>query len=76
MRPIVDCDIPLKNSARFRENRQQLYLADGREQVKIETYMVGVAQLVRAPDCGSGCRGFESPHSPSGSLDLPICVHI
>src|SRR5947207_8467180 len=26
--------------------------------------MVGVAQLVRAPDCGSGCRGFESPHSP------------
>ena len=25
--------------------------------------MVGVAQLVRAPDCGSGCRGFES-HLP------------
>ncbi len=27
--------------------------------------MVDVAQLVRAPDCGSGCRGFESllpPH--------------
>ena len=31
--------------------------------------MVGVAQLVRAPDCGSGCRGFESlypPHRRSG----------
>ena len=26
-------------------------------------YLVGVAQLVRAPDCGSGCRGFES-HLP------------
>ena len=25
--------------------------------------MVDVAQLVRAPDCGSGCRGFE-PHLP------------
>ena len=24
----------------------------------------GVAQLVRAPDCGSGCRRFESDHSP------------
>ena len=32
-------------------------------------YVVGVAQLVRAPDCGSGCRGFESlypPHKKSG----------
>ena len=26
--------------------------------------MVIVAQLVRAPDCGSGGRGFETPHSP------------
>jgi hypothetical protein len=26
--------------------------------------MVGVAQLVRVPDCGSGCRGFESLHPP------------
>ena len=29
--------------------------------------MVAVAQLVRVPDCDSGCRGFESrrsPHSP------------
>ena len=25
---------------------------------------VAVAQLVRAPDCGSGGRGFESPQSP------------
>ena len=26
--------------------------------------MVGVAQLVRAPDCGSGGRGFETRHPP------------
>jgi hypothetical protein len=29
--------------------------------------MVGVAQLVRAPDCGSGGRGFETRHSPHSS---------
>ena len=28
------------------------------------TLTANVAQLVRAPDCGSGGRGFESPHSP------------
>lgn len=27
-------------------------------------HMVNVAQLVRAPDCGSGGRGFESRLSP------------
>ncbi len=26
--------------------------------------MAGVAQLVRAPDCDSGSRGFKSHHSP------------
>ena len=26
--------------------------------------MAGVAQLVRAPDCGSGGQGFDSLHSP------------
>ena len=45
--------------------------------------MVGVAQLVRAPDCGSGGRGFESPLSPLilGSRQVvrhrtltPVCV--
>ena len=29
--------------------------------------MVGVAQLVRAPDCGSGGRGFETRHPPHGT---------
>ena len=26
--------------------------------------MVAVAQFGRAPDCGSGCRGFESHQPP------------
>ena len=26
--------------------------------------MVGVAQMVRAPDCDSGGRGFDSHHPP------------
>ena len=30
--------------------------------------MVGIAQLVRAPDCDSGGRGFESRYSPLGSV--------
>ena len=27
-------------------------------------YMVGIAQLVSAPDCGSGGQGFESLYPP------------
>ncbi len=30
--------------------------------------MVGVAQLVRASDCGSEGREFESPHPPQNFL--------
>ena len=48
--------------------------------------MVVVAQLVRAPDCGSGGRGFET-HLPPKSPDFPgfyifklreilMCAHI
>ena len=32
--------------------------------------MVIVAQLVRAPDCGSGGRGFEPRLSPFKSISL------
>jgi hypothetical protein len=31
----------------------------------VPRYMECVAQLVRAPDCGSGGRGFEPHHAPS-----------
>src|SRR5260370_27385274 len=34
--------------------------------------MVGVAQLVRAPGCGPGCRGFESHRSPRSRLALAL----
>ena len=36
---------------------------------------VGVVQLVRAPDCGSGGRGFEPHLPPSGNkkADLKVC---
>ena len=38
--------------------------------------MVGVAQLVRAPDCGSGGRRFDSDHSPHFLFpSLPGGVH-
>ena len=30
-----------------------------------KTNMVPVVQLVRASDCGSECRGFESHRAPS-----------
>ena len=33
-------------------------------------YMVGIAQLVSAPDCGSGGPGFESQYPPF--LDLQV----
>ena|SRR5579872_1338278 len=32
--------------------------------MKSPSHVVGVAQLGRAPDCGSGGRGFESHHPP------------
>ena len=36
--------------------------------------MVVVAQLVRAPDCGSGGRGFDSHHPPKKSFDIFVGV--
>ena len=34
-----------------------------------KTNMVPVVQLVRASDCGSECRGFESHRAPCQSAD-------
>ena len=36
--------------------------------------MVTVVQLVRASDCGSECRGFESLQSPEEILDNQTIV--
>ena len=35
--------------------------------------MVVVAQLVRAPDCGSGGRRFEPDLPPTKKLGITIC---
>jgi hypothetical protein len=35
-----------------------------------ELFVVGVAQLVRAPGCGPGGRGFETPRPPQQNLLL------
>ena len=41
--------------------------------------MVAVVQLVRASDCGSECRGFESHLPPnkkgSSQKELPFCLY-
>ncbi len=34
--------------------------------------VVAVAQLVRAPDCDSGGRGFKSPRSPHQPINLDL----
>ena len=34
--------------------------------------MVGVAQLVRAPGCGPGGRGFKSHHSPISNTGCSV----
>ena len=37
---------------------------DTQYQLLVGISMVAVAQLVRVPDCGSGCRGFKSRQPP------------
>ncbi len=41
-----------------------------REVWHTEMFVVGVAQLVRAPGCGPGGRGFETPRPPQQNLLL------
>lgn len=59
-----------RNVCRFKKNR---YLCIAFER---DANMVDVVQLVRASDCGSECRGFESLQSPKKkrnfSDDFPL----
>ena len=38
--------------------------------------MVGMVQLVSAPDCGSGCRGFESHYPPFSYMDVAHALYV
>ncbi len=38
--------------------------------------MAGIAQLVRAPVCGTGGRGFKSHYSPQNILDTERCLFL
>ena len=40
---------------------------------RCERFMVGMAKLVIAPDCGSGGRGFESCH-PDDSKKITFVI--
>src|SRR5437868_15312739 len=51
-------------------------LVISRRPVKMGWNVVGVAQLVRASDCGSECRGFESPHPPLLTRQSPFSRHV
>ncbi len=51
--------LPARAVDAFRGDR---YIINGSNRV------VGVAQLVRVPDCGSGCRRFKSGHPPLASI--------
>ena len=53
-----------QNVCRFKKNR---YLCIAFER---DANMVAVVQLVRASDCGSECRGFESHLPPQQKREL------
>ena len=42
----------------------------------LATNMVTVVQLVRASDCGSECRGFESHQSPQQNLGNQTIIKV
>ena len=54
---------PMKALSR-RLYQHQLQLGESSEGGTLLVSMVGVAQLVRAPGCGPGGRGFETPRPP------------
>lgn len=55
----------LLSGARVREGRKTRFAVPGNHLIRLRVPgTVGVAQLGRAPDCGSGGRGFESLRPP------------
>ena len=59
--------LPIPNRTVKTQTAYDTWLATARESEwlpELFFIMVGIAQLVRAPDCGSGGRGFESHYPP------------
>src|SRR6185437_4826523 len=63
-RPVCDGALDRTRTCNRRLRRPVLYPVELRARRQIEKFMVDVAQLVRVPDCDSGCRGFESHRPP------------
>jgi hypothetical protein len=63
-------DSSAKVGARYLDPRGAAMLNSYAFGVMGESWMVAVAQPGRAPDCGSGCRGFKSRRSPHPSAGL------
>ena len=55
---MIECDFLKKVAQIFGSSEENDYLCTRK------TNMVPVVQLVRASDCGSECRGFESHRAP------------
>ena len=69
---IVGSDV--RNPREARRTRRASLVSERARPLRCRS-TVGVAQLVRAPDCGSGRRGFESRHSPSESSNrVPLSI--
>src|SRR5437588_12494929 len=51
-------------------------VCDSVPNVTLDLNTAAVAQLVVAPDCGSGCRGFESHQPPQSRLCFPTLTRI
>ena len=44
--------------------------------LRVNAFVVGIAQLVRARDCGSRGRGFKSPYPPGSTADSPVLAFL
>ena len=62
-----------KKSQKFGRIKYFSYLCTRKKQI---TDMVPVVQLVRASDCGSECRGFESHRAPSRDIAERQCLFL
>ena len=63
--------VVVKNNADYLEDQNKIHTFA--TLLRNQSDMVGVVQLVRASDCGSECRGFESHQPPQDSRNNENC---